>query len=361
MEAFSVNRIQALLPKLPPPVATYAIPGVVFETYRAKGFSAYWHDPALRTLVLWARDSYSRYGIRSALDQYDAKAAIYLVRAQYPSASDRHDSVGEWLSIRMIPGGGDPIGVGELELYWYQGRRLDAWLQASVRQPAGSFWDSIVSSSRMCGIHPYTREAELSSGGSKHRYTAASFALIHAQFVLDYPPEVFPFEYVTAIIRSELVERGLTLWKDGEARGPVFLPAHRLLGLSDKSGITLCRSAYAYEFPRYWLDMPKLIRLLEGLVCDGRLSETTIQHYIEASLRSEEGERQLGRLLMVEGPIAGAALTGAELRGLVDAQVADIPELKITPAAEWHRGIVRMAEAAGLDLVRDHPQLQQFL
>ncbi len=347
--------------RLPAPLARYATRGATFVVYRAKSPGAYWHDPALRTLVLWARNSYARYGTRPALDRFDAKAAIYLVRVNYPSPEDPKRTIDEWLSIRMVPGGGDPIGVGEPELYSYRGRRLDAVMEELFAHTPGSFWDSIVSSSRMCGIHPYAREGGRIIVGAKHRYTAACFGLIHVQFLLDYPPARFPFRYVTAIIRGELAERGLTLWKDGEACGPVFTPAYQLLGLADRSEVKLQRDVYAYEFPLYWLNRDQLLGLLTTLVRNGTLSQETVHHYLHAPLASEAALRRLGRLLTVDGPIVGAKCTGAELRELVDASVSEVPELKITRVSDWNRGVIRLTEAAGIDLFGPHPELQTYL
>ncbi len=113
------------LGKLPPPTARYAAPGVEFDVYRAKDlFKNRWNSPALKEILLLCRGSYSRYGDRPLLDAYDTKAAIYLVRASYQQPTTNNQQlVQEWLSIRMVPGDGKPIGVHEPEIFEWEGKQ----------------------------------------------------------------------------------------------------------------------------------------------------------------------------------------------------------------------------------------------
>ncbi len=113
------------LSALPAPTAQYAAPGVEFDVYRAKGLHRNrWNSRALKEIVLACRNSYARYGDRPLLDEYDKKAAIYLVRARYPVANLQSPagSLQEWLSIRMVPGDGKPTGVHEPEIFEWEGK-----------------------------------------------------------------------------------------------------------------------------------------------------------------------------------------------------------------------------------------------
>lgn len=370
MRTLSVTQVRSLARMLPGPLAVYTSKEARFEVYKAKDIlNPFWRDPTVKTLLLGARSSYSRYGNRFPLDDYDKKAAIYLVRASYTHATEPSiTTVEEWLSVRMAPGNGDPRGGGELEMYFHQGKPMDFWLQQRFFPKEGvGFWNYVVSSSRMCGIHPHvvsqpSRGRELVIElGPKHRYTAACFAIIHAQFLVDYPMSEFPYQYITAIIREDLKQKALRISKREENFWPTFTPAYEILGLKDRSEVKLNRSEYAYEYPSYWLDISQLLDLLRLLLSEGRLKKTSLKRYLRFSLEKREAMVNLGALLTAHGPIAGSEITGAELRELVDEEVEDVPELKITKTEDWNRGILRLLDAAETDFFEQNPPLRRYL
>lgn len=338
---------------LPKPQAVYRAQGAVFEMYRAKDLGTpYFRDPILKNLVILARRAYGVYGTRASLDQYDRKAAIYLVRVLYQTSERDSARVEEWLSIRMVPGTGDPVGGGELEIFSYKGEKLDQVLASRLAREEGNrnFWKHVVSSSRMCGIHPYFTVPERSRRLSiKHRFTAICFPLIHIQFTLDYPPERSPYSYryVTAIIRSELAIKGLKVERGGKEFRPLFTPAFEFLSVG-KEEIAVDRSIYAYDFPSYWFDVPKLISLFRELIAKGALTSESVVHYTGGEIGNSKSTRHLGSLLTISGSIFGSGITGEELRQTIDARLSTIPELKITEYHAWNRALRAMLQAAGI-------------
>ena len=228
--------------------------GAVFDVYKVKGArDRFWHDPLLRELLLKTRDSYRRYGTRIPIDQFDAKAAIYLVRTKYPS-EDGTAYIEEWFSSRMVPGSGSPLGVGEPEIYFYKGHSLDYWLQKKLGCSKASFWAKVLSSSRMCSTPPYISGAgEMKEAGSrlKRKYTAVCYAITCAQFLLD--ANFQTGDIVTAIIPDDLVEKSLCVSGGaGKTAVPLFTKAHEFLGIPE-TAVKLDRSIYANVFPLYWL------------------------------------------------------------------------------------------------------------
>ena len=336
--------IRAVLPNLPSPLAHYRMANAVFEIYCVKEmFNPFWRDPVLKNLFLSARNSYSVYGVRPSLDQYDEKAAIYLVRVIYPYVRTPKHLVEEWLSIRMVPGDGHPLGGGELEIFFYDGKPISFWVKERFSSDGDDFWQYIGSSSRMCGIHPYFQSAahEEELGGTlseKHKYTNICFALIHLQFLLDYPPQKFPYRYITAIIRDELMEKGLSFRKNGLRYGPTFTPAFQFLKLSGRKELRLDRNVYAYAFPLYWFDRNQLLVLLNDLVQFGKLPPDVLDL------------RALGNILTIDGPIPRSTLTGADFRKLVDERVDTVPDLKITSAKAWYTSLQAMLKSVGIEM-----------
>ncbi|MBI3305343.1 hypothetical protein HYZ80_03435 [Candidatus Parcubacteria bacterium] len=352
-----IDRASFLCGELPQPVARYRTGEAEFEIYRARSWYSRWHDPVLEQIVLLARDAYRLYGKRPTLDSYDEKAAIYLVRATYPWSAEPRETAQEWLCIRLVPGSGQPLGVGEPEIYFSGGRSFDQWLQERLVVAGESFWKYVVSSSRMCAVRPYL-EATGQELGSRNRYTAISFSLIHAQFLLDYPLALHPYRCITAIIRPELIAKSLTVRKDGREFRPTFCPARKFFGLSSAAEISLDRSVYTYRFPSYWLDVPQLTTCLEELLAKGDLSRQSLEHYVGAEWGTAISWQRLGDLLLVDGQIFGSRMTGSDLRAIIDARVRDVPELNVTPTPDWNRGILSVLEAAGVDIFAQHPALR---
>jgi len=343
MQSAAVKFIHDNYHQLPLPQKTYKLgDGTVFDIFRAKNlFSPDWNHPHLEALVLFARSSFGRYGARPLLDNFDAKAAIYIIRASYPDSAS-HGRTEEWLSIRMVPGDGVPIGGGELELYSYKDRDLESELRDRFFPKDSEFWRFVASSSRMCGIHPYSAQSTSSSktgtdSQTKHRFTALCFAMIHLEFLADYPLLQFPYRFITAIIRSDFAGKILAVRTDKISLGPCFTPAHELLKIPEKN-IHLKRDLYAYAFPLYWLDPQELELVFKELVTAGKF-------------KSLPPKETWGKILMTQGEISGAKITGEALRQMVDSRVQEIPKLKITESAKWYaalRDMLALSGAVGL-------------
>ncbi len=319
---------------LPAPVRCYCNEGVIFEIYRAKDLlQEKWADPALEELSLIARKSYDRYGERPLLDKYDFKAAIYLVRAKYSLPEVTDLPIEEWLSVRMVPGDGSFFGVGEPEIFSYGDKPIDRWMCREMNSPNDrTFWEQVASSSRMCGIHPFSEQGQVPNLSKKHKYTSVCFAMIHAQFLIDYPFPLFPYRYITAIIRHDYLCKGLSIKKEkGGSMHPFFLPAEQFLGILPKS-IHVDRKLYAYRFPSYWLHAEQMKTLVVVLVRAGIIS----RNYLENPFR------------ILTDPPSLSMIRYEDLLKLVDDNVEDVPELKITPAWDWYHGISRVLRTAGV-------------
>ena len=349
----SAEEVTLLRGLLPEPISVFNLDAATLEVYRAKGaYSPYWTDPTLKRLFHFCRSSYNRYGMRPEVDEFDGKAAVYLVRSKYINKDNFFE---EWLSIRMVPGGSKPIGGGELEIYSYHNKTIDLLVRDKFPiQDRNRFWDCIVSSSRMCGIHPYiVKDGQVQNDLStetakKHQYTNIAFALIHWRFNVDYPE--FKYRIVTAIIRDELAIKSLgVLNKDSNRSfGPLFTPAHEYLGVKPEE-IKLNRAKYAYEFPLYWFSVHQLLKLLKDLIDDGKLSNDSLVKYIgSANINEPSAMRRFGSLLSIDGPIVGSNLDGGKLRELVDKNVDDRPGLKITDAKAWNDANLSTLAAVGI-------------
>jgi hypothetical protein len=332
--------MKELASALPLPLVVYEGSDVHFEVYRAKDLHRRrWNNTALKHLVLAARSSYSRYGNRPLLDAYDAKAAIYLVRARYHLKGNAKEAC-EWLSVRMVPGDGKPVGVGEPEVFRGKGKTMDQWMRRKI--PHRDLWKYVASSSRMCGTPVYTVTKDkkiILLKEASHRYTAMCFALVHRQFASDYPMEKFPYQYITAIIRADFYRKGLAHIANGRRFYPAFVPAHTFLGMK-RHTIRTKRDIYSYAFPSYWLDTKKLLRLVNDL-------------------RKENGKRPVKELpanvlLPLARPnraivrIAEVRIAAKRIKAMLDKFVPDVPELKITQASVWYKSMDRIIKAGRL-------------
>ncbi len=325
------------------PLAIYSGKKVVFEVYRAKDlFKGSWASSKLRSLVIAARKiSYGRYGKRPPLDKQDEKAAIYLVRARYRI---KKLPVEEWLSVRMVPGDGSFLGVKEPEIFYYKNKPVDYLLRKRIR-PKGKtdFWRHVASSSRMCGIHPFygRRSTGLSE---KHKYTGACFAIIHAQFLVDYPFKSFPYGYITATIRPDLLRKGLAVKAKKKIAYPFFLPAYKLLHIP-RNHIGVDREVYAYDFPLYWLNARQMKTVVRNLVKNGIL---------------KEGAYLKKPFALIGAPLKNLNIKRKELFRIIDEKVKDATELKITPAMQWYRGIDRVLNAAEIEMPKFRAALKEL-
>jgi len=334
------------------PNAQYKCGDAIISLYRAKNiYSKRWNDPGLRKVTLICRETFLRYGNRALTDRYDSKAGVYLARASYaiPGNDGKIQIVNEWLSSRLVPGDRKPLGCGELELYKYGGKRLDKILEESVFKEEPNFWKNIVSGSRICGIGPYSTTAL----PLNNRYSAACFALIYHHFSWECDAKHI---ILSGIIQNSFIESRLSVTDEtGRKFVPFLTPAYEYMGL-EKENIKSERDIYSYKFPSYWLNMAQLLRLIERLIQEGELTERTIKFYLKTELSfknivSNKEFQRLGELLSVRGNIKWSNMTGSQLRKLIDANVEDLPELKITDMKAWNKSIRYIISALQIELI----------
>jgi len=360
MSGLTTAQIRFLLPKLPLPILQCKIKDAVFKVYKVKGWlDSRLYDQHLYKLLLTARESFGVYG-RPLLDKYDPKSAIYLVRVQYPLSSY---PVEEWLSMRLVPGEEKPFGTGELDLFICKRRPSKYLAQKRLFGNGKGLLNHIASTSRMGGIDPYFRreksERLLSMKLSKrHRYTVFCYALINLVFLEEYP-EHLSYRYVTGIIHNRYVEKALTTIIDGKKYSPAFTPAYQILGFKKPSEIKLNRrinSCCVYQFPTYFLNVRQLVKVLLRLIDEGKLSKSTMRCYLGVNLAPQDLSletwplikklKNLGKLLTVEGRIKASSIMGEELREILDKEVEDGPELKITRVDVIEASVNRLLTAA---------------
>lgn len=345
----TISQIRALRKELPSPNTVWKIGDATFKVYRTKDwFSDFWHNDALYKLLIDARGSYYIYNGRSPLDKYDAKSASYLVQAVYPLVNNGKGGeilIEEWLSDRLVPCTGDPLGGGELELFVCHEKSMNYWFQEKFFERDENYLDYTVASNRMCTISPYFVDEGGEKCGvklsSRQKYTGLCYALMSERFLADYM-ESFNIRYSTSILNPKVTERSMVVeWLDSKI--PVtFTSAYQLFGMNNSELINFNRSAHngiVYRFPGYFLEISKLAALLKTLFELRFFSESTLRYYfgeefmINNSLYKKvslENFRKSGSLLTVKGKIKGSILTGEELRWLVDKNIPDGAELKIT-------------------------------
>lgn len=322
------------------PQSVYKVGDARVEIYLAKGlFSGIWLDPGVLETLVKARGSYRVYGKRPGFDKFDKKSAVYLARAVYPPLE-------EWLSFRLVPGIGSPQGTGELDIFSYRDARVDGFVRDNFFGGDKNWLEYICSSSRMCGIHP--------ADSLKHKFSAACYAIVSKHFYDDWLCRM-PCRFITGIILNRFVDNALTVEIGGAKYGTAFTPAWKALGARDPKEVRLTRHAnsnYAYRFPAYWFNARQLIALIDRLRGDGYLPEATLRHYLGIKRPFAEivaqplptmellGElNRLGNLLTVRGRLKHGRPTGEELRALVDVEVADGPELKITEIKTMRKSV----------------------
>jgi hypothetical protein len=98
-----------------------------------------------------------------------------------------------------------------------------------------------------------------------------------------------------------------------------------------------------------------ILDLFKRLVREGKLSQLSLFHYLGSDLSSRETIYRnvyfehidrLGKLLNVRGNVHKGTISGEELRALVDDEVPDGPELKITDIKKWKKSINDILKAA---------------
>lgn len=335
---------------LPRPNSVWTVGDSIFEVYRVKNLlEPAWPSEALRKLLIHARGSYYVYGDRSPLDEYDTKAAPYLVRVRYPfsdSASGKICLLEEWLSDRLVPCSGEPAGGGELEYFIYDEQHLDRWLQENYFKPDENYFDYTFSSNRMCAISPYFQDPGEEGSGVKiptrQAYTAICYTLMRYHFLADHLLDS-GVRYKTSILRSKVIERSMMVEASGRILTVEFTPAYRFLGLDDPRLVRIDRKAHGgapYQFPGYFFDMDQLVSLLRKLLNDGKITEETLVRYLKdgtvvreilgAKPVRLEMLRDIGGLLSEKSTITGSSISGDELRMMIDKEVSDGPEFKIS-------------------------------
>ena len=346
------TEIRKNLSHLPEPDAKYQCSDTAFEVYRAKNLkSKKWNSTALKNIVQLSRASYLRYGGRELFDRFDDKACIYLVRAMYKfRANGEHTE--EWLSIRMVPGDGLPKGFAEPEIYRLNGSSVDHVMQEKIGKK--DFWKKIASSSRMCGIKPYIIDSNgkiTFVDAEQLRYTPLSFAIIHKQFIKDYPLSKYPYRYITAIIRPDFLEKGLKYSSKNRDYWPTFTAAHDFLNVK-KDKIRVDRNVYSFHYPDYWFDHRRLLAVVNKLRA---LKKKAPIKSIQPNLFSDIPKRNQNGDITV----SGVSMRVKELNNILNLYDLDMPELKITRAPEWYKGMDTILKAANISELKKTSTIEE--
>ncbi|MDP2695692.1 MAG: hypothetical protein Q8O87_00370 [bacterium] len=364
MSEINLADLRKQLRRLPKPLSQWQCGDVDIKIYRPRNLLGHdWYNEALFNILLHARNSYDVYGDRPLLDDHDYKSAIYLARVRYPFIVDgRELPCEEWLSFRLVPGIGEPLGSNELNKFFYRGRRVDELVRERLFD-GQDYLSFVVASSRMCGIHPYLvyakKHQRFSDRLSKaHKYTAFCYALVSHHFWEDYLRDN-GCRFVTGIILNRFVDKALTVKIDGQGFGTAFTPAAEVLGIDSQEEIYLDREDagnYVYQFPAYWLNVRQLVSVLQRLIDRKLISNESLREYLGINCSFRElidspdftalgSLKDMGKLLTVSGDIGHSRITGEQLRLILDFAVSDGPELKITPLATLKDSVAEFIEA----------------
>lgn len=348
-----------LASRLPPPESIIKIGDVVFEIYKAKNlYASRWNNNALRQLTIESRKSYYHWGDIQLLEKDDEKAVIYLIRAKFQLLSckdaDSNDLLEEWFSYRFIPGNGKKSGVKELDIFIYNNKPVMKVVQEQLFDSSKDYLNFIVNCSRLCGIIPYYKKENYLQKNQlplKHKNTLTSFLLMNEYFIKECRQNKIAFQYLIAIIRNDFINKVLTLAINGKKFPTLWTPAYQTLNLN-KNDIKINRNArsnYVYKFPAYFLNINQLIKILQKLVHEEKLSLKSIEYYLDIKINSNmkkdlkttilQQSKKLGRLLTIENKIRFSSLTGKQIRKIIDANVNDGPELKITKFSDYAKNI----------------------
>lgn len=358
------DNIRRLTEGLGKPLSSWKAGDAILKIYRGKDlYVAQWPDMIIKNLIFAAREiSNLPYG-RPLTDKYDAKSAVYIGSATYPLLiGGEYFFLEEWLSVRLVPGNGDPRGMGELEMYTCHGENIEDMVRRSLFGDSEDFLNFVAASNRMCGCRPYFKQ-----GSDEKRitadllprkicHTALLYALINKHFVDDFLSH-FDSKYITGVIIDRLVDRALTTNIGTECYGTHFTYAHEILKVAS-SEIKLDRRAnnnYVYRYPAYFLNSRQLLEWLEGLVERQVLTKDTIEHYLKTTFSLKDIVQQshvhlgslknLHRLFLAKGKIFGSGISGAELCELADKEVEDGPKLRITPIEDMVKSVDKFLKA----------------
>jgi hypothetical protein len=307
--------------------------GVRLRIYQAKAPHGSWASEALEKLVQYSRESYrTLYGPQVALfDEYDAKAWIYVAVSSYDY---RGRSFSEALSLRFVPAAGAPLRTDDLNFYRHRLDRRASIIELLAERRGGlnaaQLMRGCYSQSRMGALRPCADDGCTLSG---NHHVALAWCLMLECFLDDATSAGRPCRLLTSQTTENLRTLGARIptrtWDDE-------------LGL-DAGSIVLDRQkphvrSVCYGVPTYFLNLKDVTTLLERLLRDGWLSETSVQAAVTpgTTLARALGHphpgrlRRLNSLFAARGTIPGSRLTGEELRRLADVEVADGPVLRLT-------------------------------
>ncbi len=323
------------------PVKEHKIGQVLFRIYLAKNlYNSKWNSALLKKITLEARHSYLRYGQVPLIDNYDKNAEVYLCRVTYAPME-------EWLCVRFVPGSAASIFLEDLSGYFYKGKSISRLIKQKLFFGKNNWQRKLVSMSRLCGISPYFfGVGKKTKPSNSLKYSGQALALVNNHFFSKHN-----FSYLSAVLRPELLKKIL----HPNPKASLFLPeAHKTLGCRPEE-IYLNRNLFAYHFPGYFLNLFQMIRLLEKLIQEKKLTVNAVKKYVKMYapdfnkklknkkyaeiLKSTAG---LDKLLLARGRIAGAKINGNELRDLVEKNVDDGPELKIIAVDKWKKQLLKI-------------------
>lgn len=367
----STSSINTLVTSLPDPLAIYKKREVSFEFYVAKNFfSNDWEAKSLRELTKIARRTYQRYGDVPIFDEYDNKAAVYLVRSIYslPGLANSNTSVEEWLGVRLIPAHGDPVSTEDLDVSFYSNKNVTEHIRKKFFKNDEDVLHHVITTSRLCGISPFLSDTGKKLTGvivpRKQLYSAGSFAVIQKMFLEKNLSENLGYRYITSLFHEQFINKVLGTKVGGKHVKLNFLLAHELLNYDPKE-FKLDRSKLSYQYPGYFLDIKQLLKLLQKLLDKEIINTDTLRHYLKIEhdlddlikkAGSSVGDliyelRLLGNLLTVEGGIKGSCFAGEALRKIVDEEVDDLPNLYIMPVDYWRGEVNKVLSQLGIEKV----------
>ncbi|MDZ4284941.1 MAG: hypothetical protein U1A28_03900 [Patescibacteria group bacterium] len=327
-----------------------------------------WTNESALRLTLACRSSYNRYGDCPPLDEFDTKSLVYLLNVEYPLYGEIREPhamepaghgiehspplIEEWVSMRFIPGRGEPYGTSDFTEVCHVSGELASLFRDELYHGDPEFMRTIVTMSRLCGIPPFCAVETNTRLPYKHRCMAHCFALFHKVF---FRGQKRKFKFLTGILRPEFIETTLTLCTTEGERLPRFEPSSALFG--DRGTlIRINRGAAAYRFPSFFLHVPGLLDCLANLLESSSITPETLRAHTGCSIedfRRDRGStygtlRHLGKLLTAEGQLAAASITGAELRTIVDKHVPDGPQFYCMHTARWSTSIEQFFVACSL-------------
>ncbi len=330
-----------------------------FSVYCAKQFfSDDWESSELRDLVEQARETYRIYSPTiPCFDSYDAKSAVYLVRAQYPIEYLGDTTlVNEWVTLRFVPAWGTPLLSEDLKHYTVDSAIGSRSLVDQIGErlfevgPADAV-SRLYTYSRFCASRPAAEDenqqwlvnAYWQAAGirTKNRWTAVAFALMNTLF-LDQVRQQHGDNYlaITAQI-NEKVERTVFLpgLQQVDPQATLMFPfAYQVLQFDSPARIYLNRAKYSeyfYRFPGYFFKVPELVAALAELVHQGKLAVAVLEQYLDQPWTevvhnpNYQHLHRMGELLTAPQTVSGLPMSSVELRQFLDQRVSDGVQLRL--------------------------------